>query len=64
MTATQHAQRAPRQVPISTPRFKVLFLFGGREKESPWIHSTERAQQALELMRAKYGPRNCILYRD
>lgn len=51
------------QAPGNTPRFCVLYLKQGQEKRSPWM-TQKRANEAAALMRAKYGERNAIVYRD
>lgn len=56
--------RTALQAPISQTKLCVMYLVNRRERRSPWFYTEARARQALELMRAKYGARNCILYRD
>jgi hypothetical protein len=43
-------------------RYRVLYLVGRREHRSPWFASEARAQQALELLKARYG--RAIIYVD
>lgn len=52
------------QAPIASPRFKVMYLVSGKERQSAWLHSRARAHIALEMMQKKYGPRNCIIVVD
>lgn len=56
--------RTAMQAPISTPMYCVLYLKNGREHQSPWLYRRDHAQAALELMQAKYGKNNAIIYRD
>lgn len=56
--------RTAVQAPLSDQKLCVLYVVNKREKRSPWFYKPERARQALALMQAKYGQRNCILYRD
>jgi hypothetical protein len=56
--------RTAVQAPISDQKRCVLYLVNKRERCSPWFYTEARARQALELMQAKYGARNCILWRD
>ncbi|MFM9881118.1 MAG: hypothetical protein ACKVOO_12000 [Burkholderiaceae bacterium] len=57
-------QRTVMQTPISTPRYRVLYLKNGREHRSPWLYREKIAQQGLAMMQAKYGERNAIIYVD
>ncbi len=50
--------------PIATPRYKVIYLVNGKEKESAWLYRKEHAQRGLEMMQAKYGKKNAIIYVD
>ncbi|WP_445000014.1 hypothetical protein [Halomonas mongoliensis] len=56
-------QKSPA-TPIRAPRYRVIYLAEGQERQSPWLHRRERAQRALALMQAKYGRRNAIIYVD
>jgi len=56
--------RTALQSPISQNKLCVMYMVNGRERRSAWFYTEERARQALVLTRAKYGARNCILYRD
>ncbi|OPF63884.1 hypothetical protein [Hydrogenophaga sp. H7] len=69
ITHLQHLRARDRmrtacQAPLSSNKLCVLYVVNRREKQSPWFYTPERAQQALALMQAKYGERNCILFRD
>jgi hypothetical protein len=61
---TRDKRRTALQAPLSQTKLCVLYLVNGRERSSPWFYRDETARKALELMQAKYGVRNCILYRD
>lgn len=52
------------QAPISAPMYCVLYLKNGREHQSPWFYRRDHAQTALEMMQAKYGKKNAIIYLD
>jgi hypothetical protein len=56
--------RTSLQAPISQTKQCVMYLANGRERRSPWFYRDETARRALELMQAKYGVRNCIIYVD
>lgn len=56
--------RTALQTPISAPMYCVFYLKNGREHRSPWLYRRDHAQTALELMQAKYGEKNAIIYRD
>lgn len=56
--------RTACQVPLSSEKLCVLYVVNRKERRSPWFYTPERARHALALMQAKYGARNCILYRD
>lgn len=56
--------RTVMQTPISTPRYRVMYLVNGCERKSAWLYNRERAQKGLRLMQAKYGERNAIIYHD
>ncbi len=43
-------------------RWCVLYLNAGREHQSPWFSSRDRAAQALAVLRARYG--SVVIYRD
>lgn len=45
-------------------RWCVLFLKHNREQRSPWFYSKSRAQQAFDLLTAKYGKNNTVLHLD
>ena len=69
LTPLEHRKERDRrrtacQAPISQTKLCVLYLVNRRERRSAWFYTEERARKALELMQAKYGARNCILYRD
>lgn len=57
-------RRTVMQTPISTPRYRVMYLKNGKEHRSSWLYREEHAQQGLAMMRAKYGERNAIIYVD
>lgn len=42
----------------------VIFLKNGKEHQTPWFASKERARRALDLMKRRYGERNAVLYLD
>ena len=54
----------PLQTPISAPRYKVMYLVGGKERQSAWLYDEAHAQQGLAMMKAKYGEKNAIIYVD
>lgn len=56
--------RTAMQTPISTPRYRVMYLVNGRERKSAWLYDHDRAKQGLRLMQAKHGERNAIIYVD
>lgn len=56
--------RTAMQAPISAPMYCVLYLKNGRERRSPWFYRRDHALTALELMQAKYGKKNAIIYLD
>lgn len=56
--------RTALQAPLSQTKRCVLYVVNGRERRSPWFYRDETARKALELMQAKHGVRNCMLYRD
>lgn len=43
-------------------KYCVLWVQGGRECRSPWFYSRERAHQAKEIMKSKFGA--AIVYVD
>lgn len=51
------------QTPIHCPQYRVIYLKEGKEKRGAWM-SRERAHKAAEMMQAKYGQRNAIVYVD
>ena len=55
--------RTACQTPIASPRFCIVYLVGGKERATPWLHSRERAALALEIVRRKYDA-NAVIYRD
>lgn len=57
-------QRTVLQTPISTPRYRVMYLKNGKEHRSAWLYREEQARQGLAMMSAKYGERNAIIYVD
>lgn len=56
--------RTVMQMPISTPRYRVMYMANGKERRSAWLYREQNAKQGLALMRAKYGERNAIIYVD
>lgn len=50
--------------PISSPRYKVMYLVNGKGRESAWLRKRESAQRGLKMMQAKYGKKNAIIYVD
>lgn len=56
--------RTVLQQPISTPRYRIMYLVNGRERESAWLYNRDLAQRGLQMMRVKYGERNAIIYGD
>lgn len=56
--------RTALQAPIGPLRICVLYLVNGEERRTPWLHSRERAQEALCILQAKYGEGRAVLYRD
>ena len=52
------------QQPISAPRYCVMYLANGRERKSAWLYNLDRARKGLQMMQAKYGDRNAIIYVD
>ncbi|MBA1238718.1 hypothetical protein G7015_09540 [Pseudomonas kunmingensis] len=55
--------RTAIQAPIGRPKC-VIYLKDRKEHRTAWFSSQERAQQALEIMQAKYGTKNAIIYLD
>lgn len=69
MTPVQRQREKDRarhalQAPIASPKYRVLYLKNGKEHRSPWLYRQEHANKGLELMRAKYGQKNAIIYVD
>ncbi|MBP21324.1 MAG: hypothetical protein CL547_03075 [Alcanivorax sp.] len=62
--AMRKCRRASPQPPISAPRYKVMYLVDGKERQSAWLYSEAHAQKGLAMMQAKYGERNAIIYVD
>lgn len=58
------ALRQALQAPIASPRFKVMYLVNGKERESPWLYREDHAKRGLAMMQAKYGAKNAIIYVD
>lgn len=56
--------RTVMQMPISAPRYRVMYVANGKERRSAWLYQEQNARQGLALMRAKYGERNAIIYVD
>lgn len=56
--------RTVLQQPISTPRYRVMYLVNGRERKSAWLYNSDHAQRGLRMMQSKYGERNAIIYVD
>lgn len=56
--------RTVLQQPISTPRYRIMYLVNGRERKSAWLYNSALAQRGLQMMRVKYGERNAIIYVD
>lgn len=56
--------RTVLQQPISTPRYRVMYLVDRRERQSAWLYNADHARQGLRMMQAKYGQRNAIIYVD
>lgn len=52
------------QAPISQTKYCVMYLKEGHQHRTAWLYREEHARHALRLMRAKYGDKNAILYRD
>lgn len=55
---------SPLATPIAAPRYKVIYSVNGEEKESAWLYKKEHAERGLEMMQAKHGKRNAIIYVD
>jgi len=51
------------QAPVHAPQYCVFYLKEGKQEQTAWM-SQGRAHKALEIMRAKYGQRNAIIYMD
>ena len=56
--------RTDLQTPISPRMYCVLYLKNGREHQSPRFSRRDHALTALELMQAKYGQNNAMIYLD
>ena len=56
--------RTVLQQPISAPRYCVMYLVNGRERQSAWLYNNDHARKGLQMMQAKYGNRNSIIYVD
>lgn len=56
--------RTVLQQPISAPRYCVMYLVNGRERQSAWLYDRDHAHKGLQMMQAKYGDRNAIIYVD
>lgn len=56
--------RTALQAPLSAPMYCVFYLKENRECRSPWFARREHAQRALDLMLAKYGKLNAVIYVD
>ncbi len=52
------------QAPISQTKLCVMYLKDRKEHRTPWFYREDHARQALQMMQAKYGQKNAILYRD
>ena len=57
-------KRTALQSPISQTKLRIFYLKDHVEHKSPWFYSNDRANKALEILRAKYGESNAIIYRD
>ncbi len=55
------AQRSPVLV-MSRELCRVYYMVNGKEKRSPWFSTFARGEQALELLKARYG--RAILFWD
>lgn len=58
--AKRACKEALRYTGIS--KYCVLWIRDGKERRSPWFHSSERAHRAREMMAQKYG--QAIVYVD
>ena len=56
--------RTVLQQPISAPRYCVMYLVNGRERQSAWLYNNDHARRGLHMMQAKSGDRNAIIYVD
>lgn len=56
--------RTVLQQPISSPRYRVMYLVNGRERKSAWLYNDVNARKGLQMMQAKYGNRKAIIYVD
>lgn len=52
------------QSPISGEKCRVLYQANGKGKASPWFYTKARGRAALEIIGAKHGHRNAILFVD
>lgn len=57
-------RRHAMQAPIAAPRYRVMYMREGKERRSAWLYREDHARRGLEMMRAKYGQRNAIIYVD
>lgn len=57
-------KRTALQSPISQTKLCIFYLKNHVQHKSPWFYSNDRANKALEILRAKYGESNAIIYRD
>ena len=56
--------RTVLQQPISAPRYCVMYLVNGRERQSARLSDREQAHKGLQMMQAKCGDRNASIYVD
>ena len=56
--------RSPLQAPIRAPRYCITYLDDGCKRRTPWFHSQEKAQRALEVVQARVGERNATILMD
>jgi hypothetical protein len=69
MTALEKRRKSDRlrtvlQPPIAAPRYRVIYLAHGRERKSAWLYNSDHARAGLQMMQAKYGQRNAVIYVD
>ena len=57
-------RRTVRQMPIASPRYRVMYLKNDKEHCSAWLYREGHAEQSLAMMQAKYGVKTEIIYVD